>query len=129
MRSAVAVAVVQERVGHGRGGLAGRVVRAAGYDAEVAGAQHRVLLVGRGRGQVRRQLGQVIRVLVQPGRTGMADLAEQRPERGQELLTVRGCVPSVLREQNITAALFTQYIMFMHFILLTMVRGVPTFTA
>jgi len=98
----VTVAVVQVRVGRGRR-LAGRVVRSTGYDAEVAGAQHGVLLVGRrGRLQVRRQLGQVVGLLVQPGRTGVvAELAEQRPERRQELLAVRGRVPPVMRARTV----------------------------
>jgi len=96
------VAVVQVRVGRGRR-LAGRVVRATGYDTEVAGTQHGVLLVGRrGRLQVRRQLGQVVGLLVQPRWTGVvAELAEQRPERRQELLAVRGRVPPVLRARTV----------------------------
>lgn len=93
--ASVAVAVVQVRIGNGRG-LAGRVVRAAGYDAKVTGAQHGVLAVGRRSRQVRRQLRQIVSLLVQPGRTAVAELSEQRPERGQELLAVRRRIPSVL---------------------------------
>lgn len=99
VRSAVAVAVVQVRVRPGQGrGLAGRVVRAARYDAEIAGAQHGALLVGRRGRQVRRQFGRIVGLLVQPGRTRVAELAEQRPERRQELLAIAGRVPSVLRK-------------------------------
>lgn len=105
VRSSVTVAVVQVRVGSGRR-LAGRVISAAGYDAKVAGTQHGVLLVGRrGRLQERRQLGQIVGLLVQPRWTGVvAELAEQRPERRQEVLAVRGRVPPVLRA--VTVRLF-----------------------
>lgn len=105
VRSAAAVAVVHVvlqliRVGrYGRRRLAGRVVRAAGYDAKVPGAQHGALPVGRRRGRlaVRRQLARrlrpVVDLVVHPGRPGVA---EQRPERLQELLAVRRRVPRAL---------------------------------
>lgn len=102
----MAVTVVQVRVGHGRG-LAGRVVRAAGYDAKVPGTQHGALLVGRRGRQVRRQLGRIVGLLVQPGRTGVAQLAEQRPERRQELLAVPGRVSSVLHKYRQTGRVKT----------------------
>lgn len=99
--AAVAVAVVQVRVGRRGRGLAGRIVRAAGYDSEVAGAQHGALPVGRRGRQVRRQLGgQVVGLLVQPGGAGVSELTEQRPERGQELLAVGGRVPPVLKMRH-----------------------------
>lgn len=99
--AAVAVAVVQVWVGRGDGRsrrLAARVVRAAGYDAEIAGAQHGVLsVVGRRGRQERRRLQvgrQEVRLLVQPGRPWVS---EQRPERRQKVLAVRRRVPAVLR--------------------------------
>jgi len=84
----VAVVVVQIRVGGYGRRLASRVVRAAGYDAEVAGTQHGALPVGRRGRLVRRQFDrrQVVRLLVQPGRPGVA---EQRPESLQEMLAFR----------------------------------------
>lgn len=99
--AAVAVAVVQVRVGRGdrrSRRLAARVVRAAGYDAEIAGAQHGALpVVGRRCCQERWRLQvgwQIVRLMVQPGRSVVP---EQRPERRQKVLAVRRRVPAVLR--------------------------------